>query len=137
MDRDPIAGVTWYLKLILVTPINVLFVTENQKMWNTQLFIFTDKAQDANAIVVAWRGTEPFNAFDWSTDIDFSWYNVKDIGNVHVGFMEALGLGDRHSVESFQTMQNKAKAKQNKTRVSLNFQGGSLFKEVSILGCQS
>jgi hypothetical protein len=98
-----------------------MLVTENQNMWNTQLFIFTDKAQDANAIVVAWRGTEAFNAFDWSTDIDFSWYNVKDIGNVHVGFMEALGLGDRHSVESFQTMQNRAKAKQNKTRVSLNF----------------
>ena len=113
-----------------------MFVTENLNQSSTQLFIFTDKAQDAKAIVVAWRGTEPFNAFDWSSDIDFSWYHVKNVGNVHVGFMEALGLGDRHSVESFRTMQNKAEANQNRTTVSLKCQG-SLLTEVSTLGCQT
>lgn len=57
---------------------------------NTQVFVFTERAHDAKAIVVAWRGTEPFNAMDWSTDFDFSWYNFKNMGNVHVASWKRL-----------------------------------------------
>lgn len=89
---------------------------------NTQVFLFTDKPQDANAIVVAWRGTEPFNAMDWSTDVDFSWYHLEGMGNVHVGFLEALGLANRKSVQSFQHLQNKRNAKVDDTRVRVAHQ---------------
>jgi hypothetical protein len=86
------------------------------KQRNTQVFIFADRAEDANAIVIAWRGTEPFNAMDWSTDFDFSWYHLEGMGNVHVGFLEALGLASRNNVDSFQKMQQKADDKCNDKR---------------------
>ncbi|KAG6552633.1 hypothetical protein Mapa_005833 [Marchantia paleacea] len=71
---------------------------------DTQVFIFTDQPKDARAIVVAFRGTEVFNAIDWSTDMDFSWFEIKGLGRVHVGFLEALGLGDRKRMETFVIM---------------------------------
>lgn len=75
---------------------------ESQQRFNKQVFIFTDKEHDANAIVVAWRGTDPFNADDWITDVDFSWYDLQSgTGRVHVGFLESLGLGDRHDMTTF------------------------------------
>jgi hypothetical protein len=54
-----------------------------------------------NAIVIAWRGTEPFNTWDWSTDIDFSWARFQNGMAVHLGFLEALGLCHRDNVDSF------------------------------------
>ncbi|BBN05461.1 hypothetical protein MPTK1_3g13260 [Marchantia polymorpha subsp. ruderalis] len=111
-------------------------VTETWKMnfvgfyscWNqftgrsgTQFFIFTDQPKDAKAIVVAWRGTESFNGYDWSTDFDFSWYKLQGMGLVHIGFLEALGLVDRNSMESFTKLETncaKGRGKDSKSGLS-------------------
>ncbi|KAL2620313.1 hypothetical protein R1flu_000518 [Riccia fluitans] len=83
---------------------------EFQKQKNTQVFLFTDRPQNARAIVVAFRGTEPFNAIDWSTDFDFSWFEIPGLGKIHVGFLEALGLGDRKRMETFVSMCDRARS---------------------------
>lgn len=81
---------------------NIFFlIIENQKEENTQVFICCDKPKDANLIVISFRGTEPFNAQDWSTDFDFSWYEVEKVGKIHVGFLEAMGLGSRGDPSTF------------------------------------
>jgi hypothetical protein len=84
---------------------------EYQKQNNTQVYIFTDKKQDANAVVIAWRGTEAFNAYDWSTDIDFSWVRFQNKMGVHLGFLEALGLCDRDDMETFNKMDKRSQCK--------------------------
>lgn len=81
---------------------------EYQQMRNTQAFVFMDKSHDANAVVVSFRGTEPFNAYDWSTDVDFSWVKLEGLGGVHLGFLEALGLATRDSVDTFVNLRNNA-----------------------------
>ncbi|KAL2620142.1 hypothetical protein R1flu_000347 [Riccia fluitans] len=87
---------------------------EFQRRRNTHVYLFTDKPENARAIIVAFRGTELFNAIDWSTNFDFSWFDIKWLGKVHVGFLEALGLGDRRRMESFVLMQQNALAQQRK-----------------------
>ncbi|KAM2993575.1 hypothetical protein FF2_045656 [Malus domestica] len=72
-----------------------------QKQMSTQVFILCDKPIDANVILISFRGTEPFDADDWSTDFDYSWYEIPKLGKVHMGFLEALGLGDRTNAATF------------------------------------
>lgn len=79
-------------------------VAEYQKERSTQVFIFCDKPKDANLIVVSFRGTEPFDADDWITDFDYSWYQIPNFGKVHMGFLEAMGLGNRSKTSSFQEL---------------------------------
>ncbi|KAL8537864.1 hypothetical protein ACS0TY_012843 [Phlomoides rotata] len=74
---------------------------EYQKEGSTQVFIMCDKPKDARLIVVSFRGTEPFDADDWITDFDYSWYEIPKLGKVHMGFLEALGLGNRANTSSF------------------------------------
>ncbi|XP_077234668.1 alpha/beta-Hydrolases superfamily protein [Tasmannia lanceolata] len=73
-----------------------------QKDNSTQVFILCDKPKDANLILISFRGTEPFDADDWSTDFDYSWYEIPKLGKVHMGFLEALGLGNRAEVSTFE-----------------------------------
>ncbi|KAJ6427210.1 hypothetical protein OIU84_022747 [Salix udensis] len=73
-----------------------------QKEMSTQVFILCDKPKDANLILISFRGTEPFDADDWETDFDYSWYEIPKMGKVHMGFLEALGLGSRDDTTTFQ-----------------------------------
>ncbi|XVE55883.1 hypothetical protein DITRI_Ditri03aG0192900 [Diplodiscus trichospermus] len=67
---------------------------EFQERYSTQAFMLQDTRSNPNLIVVAFRGTEPFDADDWRTDIDLSWYQLKGMqgAKTHSGFMQALGM---------------------------------------------
>ncbi|GLJ29406.1 hypothetical protein SUGI_0579730 [Cryptomeria japonica] len=68
---------------------------------STQAFILCDKEKDAELIVIAFRGTQPFESDDYVTDLDFSWYESSQMGKVHFGFLEALGLANRSNDKKF------------------------------------
>lgn len=101
------------------------FWNEYQNMKSTQAFVFMDKAEDANAVVVSFRGTEPFSGYDWSTDIDFSWVTIEGLGGVHLGFLEALGLGTRTTIETFVKMRQNANKSNTATQAMENQEAAS------------
>lgn len=73
------------------------FRNEYQKKNTTQAIIIHDKNVNPGMIIVAFRGTEPFNSDDWCTDFDISWHKFQNMGKVHSGFMKALGLQNDES----------------------------------------
>ncbi|KAJ8453129.1 LOW QUALITY PROTEIN: hypothetical protein Cgig2_008013 [Carnegiea gigantea] len=71
----------------------------------TQAFMFLqEKNPENDMIIVAFRGTSPFNADDWSTDLDLSWRKFKGMGKTHFGFMAALGLNRFSKSDSDHTL---------------------------------
>ncbi|XP_022135582.1 uncharacterized protein LOC111007494 [Momordica charantia] len=67
------------------------FWNDFQNKASTQAFMFQNTATDPNVTVVAFRGTNSIDNI--MVDLNFSWCNFDQrIGNIHSGFMEALGL---------------------------------------------
>lgn len=68
------------------------FWNDYLKKSTTQGFLLRkDGNTDSELIVVAFRGTSPFDTLDWITDVDLSWYEIPGLGRVHAGFLKALG----------------------------------------------
>ncbi|KAK6264362.1 hypothetical protein SCA6_019796 [Theobroma cacao] len=89
-----------------------------QKEKSTQVFMLCDKPKDANLILISFRGTEPFDADDWCTDFDYSWYEIPKLGKIHMGFLEALGLGNREDTATFHFHLQKKRTKHTRSEAA-------------------
>ncbi|KAJ4816266.1 alpha/beta-Hydrolases superfamily protein [Rhynchospora pubera] len=76
------------------------FWNEYRKETSTQAFIMCNKRKDADLILISFRGAKTFDASDLCMGFDYSWCHVPGMGKVHVGFLEALGLGTRDEISS-------------------------------------
>ncbi|XAR57789.1 Triacylglycerol lipase [Bertholletia excelsa] len=85
------------------------FWNEYQEKATTQAFMLRDP--ESELILVAFRGTETFDADAWSTDCDFSWYELHGMGKAHFGFLKALGLQPKTGwPKDLPTQQNRSLA---------------------------
>ncbi|RWV97799.1 hypothetical protein GW17_00039393 [Ensete ventricosum] len=96
---------------------------------STQVFILCDKRVDASIVLISFRGTEPFDPDDWNTDIDYSWYKIPKMGRIHMGFLEALGLGNRIQVSTLQFHLQGHSLKRSYSATEVNYDTSSLFVE--------
>ena len=48
-------------------------------------------ASEAELVVVAFRGTRPFDAAGWCADLDPSWYKIPRLGRALAAYTHALG----------------------------------------------
>ncbi|KAK8710883.1 hypothetical protein V6N13_146192 [Hibiscus sabdariffa] len=133
-----------YWKMELIGYYN--FWNDYQKKNSTQAFMVYDQTTDM--IIIAFRGTEPFNADDCRADLDISWFELDQMGKIHGGFMKALGLvmekgwplnldedHDRHGRPlGYYTLREKLKEKLNPTNETrFMVTGHSLGGALSIL----
>ncbi|KAI8549929.1 hypothetical protein RHMOL_Rhmol06G0063400 [Rhododendron molle] len=81
----------WDSLLYVVYETNDSGYVDDQNLYSTNAFMFKDTTSNPNLIVVAFRGTEPFDLDQWRTDVDFSWYELHGVGRIHSGFLKALG----------------------------------------------
>ncbi|XP_010263523.1 PREDICTED: uncharacterized protein LOC104601764 isoform X1 [Nelumbo nucifera] len=89
------------------------FWNDYQESFSTQGFMF--HVEQPELIVVSFRGTRPFDADAWRSDVDISWYEIPEVGRVHGGFMKALGLqkGSGWPKDIIQPAATAAEGKQN------------------------
>ena len=67
-----------------------------EKSTTKALLFRQNENTDSELICVAFRGKSPFDADDWITDLDISYYDLPNVGRVHSGFMKALDLQKCH-----------------------------------------
>ncbi|XP_038896694.1 triacylglycerol lipase OBL1-like [Benincasa hispida] len=70
------------------------FWNDFQDKATTHAFMFENTSKDPKVTVVAFRGTSVLEPSDWTVDFNFSWSKLEGVGNIHAGFMQALGFQD-------------------------------------------
>ncbi|KAB1220230.1 putative feruloyl esterase A [Morella rubra] len=68
-----------------------------QERYSTQAIIFQNTKDNPNLIVVAFKGTDPFDPVAWQADFDLSWVEFAGVGKLHSGFCKALGMQNKYN----------------------------------------